>query len=114
MFCPASSYNKHSHKIRRRQFEARVKQWGFRKNTSKSERSEIIQNFGTQNTIGAHGRAIPKGTVERWEKATQKHPISEIEYAPRAHSEGKTFMEMISRIVTDLSTQITSRMLEFN
>jgi len=49
------------------QFEARVKQWGFKKNASQHERRIILQGNGP-NVIGDHGRIASQTTLERWER----------------------------------------------
>jgi len=53
------------------QFDARVKQWGFKKNASQHERRMILQGGG-QNVVGAHGRFVKQSTLERWGKEFNK------------------------------------------
>ncbi|KAG9246147.1 hypothetical protein BJ878DRAFT_307295 [Calycina marina] len=67
----------------RRQFDRKVKEWGFKKNTSKDERLAIIKEStsGGQalRDVSGHGKVIKRAKRERCEKEfTVSHiPVNE-------------------------------------
>jgi len=55
----------------KRQFDARISRWGFRKNTSKEERHKIVTESKGLQALGTNGKIINQKTRERWEKEFQ-------------------------------------------
>jgi len=63
----------HSHGFTptKRQFGAKIHQWGFKKNTTREERRRIVRGPGGQSAITINGKEIDRKTRERWEKEFQ-------------------------------------------
>jgi hypothetical protein len=60
------------------QFKARVSEWGFKKNTSRSERLNILQSSGVKLNIESHGRAVTHATRMRWAREMKRHPLLDV------------------------------------
>ena len=57
--------------IRKRQFNRRISEWDFEKNTKKAERISVLASIKRQNgieTTTIRGRKLDRAKVERWIK----------------------------------------------
>jgi hypothetical protein len=57
--------------LRRKQFTIKTNEWGFKKNTNKTERKAILQNVGRIEktvVVDMSGRKHNRLKLERWQK----------------------------------------------
>lgn len=54
------------------QFQARTRQWGYKKNVSRTQRSMMLQHINGSGSAESGTKVVKQSTRERWRKELQK------------------------------------------